>query len=45
MDNHLAAAWCWVQKIDQSKRYGLFHINRHYDLGEFNLQMHTYNII
>ena len=32
MDNHLAAAWCWVQKIDQSKRYGLFHIDRHYDI-------------
>ena len=32
MDNHLAAAWCWLQKIDTSKRYGLFHIDRHYDL-------------
>lgn len=32
MDNHLAAAWCWAQKIDNSKRYGLFHIDRHYDL-------------
>lgn len=32
MDNHLAAAWCWAQKIDKSKRYGLFHIDRHYDL-------------
>lgn len=32
MDNHLAAAWCWSQKIDISKKYGLFHIDRHYDL-------------
>lgn len=32
MDNHLAAAWCWSQKIDTSKKYGLFHIDRHYDL-------------
>lgn len=32
MDNHLAAAWCWAQKIDPSKKYGLFHIDRHYDL-------------
>lgn len=29
MDNHLAAAWCWLQKIDTSKRYGLFHCGRH----------------
>ena len=32
MDNHLAASWCWLQKIDISKRYNLFHIDRHYDL-------------
>lgn len=32
MDNHLAAAWCWSQNIDISKKYGLFHIDRHYDL-------------
>lgn len=32
MDNHLAAAWCWAQEIDMSKKYGLFHIDRHYDL-------------
>ena len=32
MDNHLAAAWCWLQKIDTNQRYGLFHIDRHYDL-------------
>lgn len=32
MDNHLAAAWCWSQEVDISKKYGLFHIDRHYDL-------------
>ncbi len=32
MDNHLAASWCWLQKIDYSKQYNLLHIDRHYDL-------------
>lgn len=32
MDNHLAASWCWLQKIDVEKRYNLLHIDRHYDL-------------
>lgn len=32
MDNHLAAAWCWIQKINPNIRYGLLHIDRHYDL-------------
>ena len=32
MDNHLAAAWCWAQKIETTRKYGLFHIDRHYDL-------------
>lgn len=32
MDNHLAASWCWMQKLDPSKQYSLFHIDRHYDL-------------
>ena len=32
MDNHLAASWCWLQKIDTSKQYNLLHIDRHYDL-------------
>lgn len=34
MDNHLAAAWCWVQRIDVEKQYNLLHIDRHYDLLE-----------
>lgn len=32
MDNHLAASWCWLKKIDTSKQYNLLHIDRHYDL-------------
>lgn len=32
MDNHLCAIWCWEQKINPELRYGLFHIDRHYDL-------------
>lgn len=37
MDNHLAASWCWSQVIDFSKKYNLFHIDRHYDLLYSNL--------
>lgn len=32
MDNHLCAAWCWLQKIDTDKIYNLIHIDRHNDL-------------
>ena len=32
MDNHLSAAWCWLQEIDIEKRYDFIHIDRHYDL-------------
>ena len=31
MDNHRAALWCWLQHIDQSKKYNIFHIDRHSD--------------
>ena len=34
MDNHMAAAWCWGQKIDFNKSYNLLHIDKHYDLLE-----------
>ncbi len=37
MDNHRAAAWCWAQKLDFTKNYSLFHIDRHYDWGVCNL--------
>jgi len=32
MDNHLAASWCWMKKLCPTKKYNLFHIDRHYDL-------------
>ena len=38
MDNHMAAAWCWTQKIDFTKSYNLFHIDKHYDLLNGNLE-------
>lgn len=31
MDNHRAALWCWFRHISHSKKYNLFHIDRHYD--------------
>ncbi|MCG3166482.1 MAG: hypothetical protein POELPBGB_02261 [Bacteroidia bacterium] len=35
MDNHLAAGWVWASQLDVTKRYNLFHIDRHFDLLEF----------
>jgi len=32
MDNHLAAAWCWLQKLDAKSNYNFFHIDQHPDL-------------
>lgn len=34
MDNHMAAAWCWGQKLDFNQSYNLLHIDKHYDLLE-----------
>lgn len=34
MDNHLCAAWCWLQKVDPEKKYNFVHIDYHYDLAE-----------
>jgi len=39
MDNHLAASWCWLQKIDIEKQYNLLHIDRHYDLLESQIDL------
>lgn len=36
MDNHLCAAWCWLQEIDPQNRFNLFHIDQHYDCIEFS---------
>ena len=33
MDNHLAAAWCWMQECIPGESYRFFHIDRHNDLG------------
>lgn len=33
MDNHLAAAWCWMQVCNAETRYKFIHIDRHNDLG------------
>ena len=33
MDNHLAAAWCWMQECNPNESYCFFHIDRHNDLG------------
>ena len=38
MDNHMAAGWCWAQKIDFEKSYSLFHVDKHYDLLEGGLE-------
>ncbi|WP_121811321.1 hypothetical protein [Mucilaginibacter kameinonensis] len=32
MDNHMAAGWCWLQKVDLYNQYHLFYIDRHYNL-------------
>lgn len=34
MDNHLSAAWCWLQSCDPTKEYNFMHIDRHYDMLE-----------
>lgn len=38
MDNHLAAGWCWLKKLDIERQYNLFHIDRHYDLLKSQLE-------
>jgi len=32
MDNHLCAAWCWMNQIEEVQNNNLIHIDRHYDL-------------
>jgi hypothetical protein len=31
MDNHRAALWCWLQHLKPDGKYGVFHIDAHYD--------------
>ena len=33
MDNHLAAAWCWMQECYTDEKYNFMHIDQHSDLG------------
>ena len=33
MDNHLAAAWCWMQECNTNEKYNFMHIDQHDDLG------------
>jgi hypothetical protein len=33
MDNHLLAAWCWSQKLNEGQKYSIIHIDAHHDLG------------
>lgn len=33
MDNHLAAAWYWMQECKADSRYNFLHIDRHNGLG------------
>ena len=32
MDNHLAAAWCWMQECNPDEEYNFMHIDKHSDL-------------
>lgn len=32
MDNHLAAAWCWMRECEENEEYGFLHIDRHHDM-------------
>lgn len=33
MDNHNAALWCWMQRIDLTQKYNILHVDSHYDTG------------
>lgn len=37
MDNHRAALWCWFQHMQKGERYNIFHMDRHYDTLNSNL--------
>jgi hypothetical protein len=38
MDNHRAALWCWMQHIKPRKPHSIFHIDRHYDTLQSNME-------
>lgn len=41
MDNHLAAGWCWMNYLDTSISYNLFHIDYHDDLLDDRAMLKT----
>lgn len=41
MDNHLCAAWCWLDSITIENSYNFIHIDRHYDLLGFPYTIKT----
>ena len=44
MDNHLAAGWCWLQRLEPDAEYDFFHIDRHNDLL-CNAPLEYYNFL
>ena len=38
MDNHNAALWCWMQRIDLSRKYNILHIDKHFDTGASHIE-------
>lgn len=32
MDNHRAAAWCWLKELEDNEVINIFHIDEHYDM-------------
>lgn len=39
MDNHLAAAWCWLHMLEREKIYNFCHIDQHDDLANDNHEL------
>lgn len=39
MDNHLAAAWCWLHILEGEKEYNFCHIDQHDDLANDNHEL------
>lgn len=37
MDNHRAAAWCWVRHLKLNQQFSILHIDKHYDLLQSRL--------
>ena len=45
MDNHRAAAWCWLQACDRDKHYMFLHVDSHSDLLLDSNNLTTYKRI